>query len=394
MPEGQDQQPPAEGNALPPETHQALGESAKSAQPSGGSWHTAWWLAAMLLLVIAGIGSSPFWAREVSLLLPWGGRPAAPTEDYSALAARLAAVEKRPAPPSPDIGALNSAIGALAQRVDQLETARNTDRQSNAVSAAAQTELRQLEERLGAFEAKSAEHAAGAATQFEKLRQELAQIGSVSADLADRLPAIERRAGATASAARIDAALFAALLRMREAVQAARPFAAEYDAFTALANDQPDLIAAAEPLGGLAHAGVNGSAALSERLGRISGRIVPAAASPGGSDLRTQALAWLHSLVTIRRVDDDAQSGREPAVSVAEAALARGDLSGAVSALQTLSASNSEAIQSWLQAAGQRLAAEAALTHLQELLVARLGTPAEVPRGAPTEMPAKSPQRS
>jgi len=75
---------------------------------------------------------------------------------------------------------------------------------------------------------------------------------------------------------------------------------------------------------------------------------------------------------------------------VAEAALARGDLSGAVSALQTLSGSNSGAIQSWLQTARQRLAAETALGHLQELLVARLGTPAEAPAGAPTEAPEKS----
>jgi hypothetical protein len=394
MPEGQDEQPPAEGSALLPETPQSPGQSAKSARPSGGSWHSAWWLAAILLLVIAGIGSSPFWARDVSLLLPWGSESTVATEDYGALAARLAAVEKRPAPPSPDIGAINSAISALAQRVDQLEPARNTDQHSNSISAAAQTELRQLEERLSAFEAKSAARASGDAAQFEKLRQELAQIGRASADLADRLPAIERQVGTAASAARTDAALLAALLRMREAVQAARPFAAEYDAFIALARDQPDLIAAAEPLGRLAQEGVKGNAALSESLGRISGRIVSAAVPPVGSDLRTQGLAWLHSLVTIRRVDDSGQSGQEPAVNVAEAALARGDLSGAVSALQTLSASNSEAIQSWLQAARQRLAAEGTLTHLQELLVARLGAPAEAPRGAPTEMPAKSAQPS
>jgi len=79
---------------------------------------------------------------------------------------------------------------------------------------------------------------------------------------------------------------------------------------------------------------------------------------------------------------------------VAEAALARGDLSGAVSALQTRSGSNSGAVQSWLEAAHQRLGAEATLAHLQELLVARLGTPAENPAAAPAEAPAKSAQPS
>jgi hypothetical protein len=101
-------------------------------------------------------------------------------------------------------------------------------------------------------------------------------------------------------------------------------------------------------------------------------------------------LAWLHSLVTVHRIDAAVQTEQQPAMRVAEAALARDDLSGAVSALQTLSGSNSGAIQSWLQTARQRLAAEAALGRLQELLVARLGTPAEAPAGVPTEAPAKS----
>ena len=81
-------------------------------------------------------------------------------------------------------------------------------------------------------------------------------------------------------------------------------------------------------------------------------------------------------------------------MNVAEGALVRGDLPGAVSALQTLSGPKSAAIQSWLQTAQQRLAAEATLAHLQNLLVARLGTPLEAPGGAPTEVPAKSAQPS
>ena len=207
------------------------------------------------------------------------------------------------------------------------------------------------------------------------------------------MPAIERRVGATGNG-RTNGALLAALLRMREAVEAARPFVIQYDAFIALAHDQSDLIAAAQPLAGLAQAGVAGNAVLSERLGRLSGRILPAAAAPTGSDIGTQALAWLSSLVTIRRIDTPAQTGQEPAMNVAEAALARGDLSGAVSALQTLPAPQSGSVQSWLEMAQQRLAANAALEHLQELLVARLATPSETPGDTPTEAPAKSAQPS
>jgi hypothetical protein len=353
-----------------------------------------WWLATVLLLVIAGIGLSPFWARDVAQLLPWGGKPETPTGDYAALSSRLEAIERHPALPSPDIGAINSATSALARRVDQLETARNVDRQGEAAAAANKAALQQLEERLNGFEAKSAGRSAGEVAQLEKMRQELAQIGSASADLADRLSTIERRVGAAGSTVRTDAALLAALLRMREAVAAARPFATEYDGFIALALDQPDLIAAAQPLAGMAQAGVAGSAVLGEQLGKLSGRIAPAAPTPIGSDIGTQAMAWLRSLVTIRRIEAVVQTGQEPAMNVAEAALARADLSGAVSALQTVSAPKSAAIQSWLEMAQQRLAAEAALAHLQELLVARLGAPSETPGAAPTEPPVKSAQPS
>jgi hypothetical protein len=393
MTEGHDQEHPGEANALPPVTDQTLGEGVQSPQPVGGSQQTVWWLAVLLLLVVAGVGLSPFWAGDVMPLLPWGSQPAAPTEDYAALAARVAAIENRPAPPPPDIGAINSAASKLARRVDQLETARDADRQTEAAVAGIKTGLQQLEDRLTALEARSTARADSETAEFEKLRQQLSQIGRISSDLADRLPAIERRVGATGTV-RTDAALLAALLRMREAVEAARSFATEYDAFIALAHDQPDLIAAAKPLAGLAQAGVASDAVLSERLGRLSGRIVSAAAPPVDSDLRTQALAWLHSLVTIRRIDATSQTGQEPAMNVAEGALVRGDLPGAVSALQTLPGPKSEATQSWLQTAQQRLTTEATLAHLQELLVARLSAPAEAPGGAPTEVPAKSAQPS
>jgi hypothetical protein len=394
MTDAHGQEHPVEAGALPPEPGQAPAESLELARPVGPSRRTVCWLATLLLLVIAGIGLSPFWARDVAQLLPWGGKTNTPTGDYATLTSRLEAIEQHSALPSPDIGAINSAMSALARRVGQLETTRNTDRQGDAAVAADKTRLQQLEEGLGAFEAKSTALSAWETTQFEKMRQELAQISSASADLADRLSTIERRVGATGSAVRTDAALLAALLRMRETVEAARPFATEYDGFIALAHDQPDLITAAQPLAGMAQAGVAGGAALSEHLGKLSGRIAPAAPVPIGRDIGTQALAWLRSLVTIRRIEAVVETGQEPAMNVAEVALARGDLSGAVSALQTVSAPKSGAIRSWLEMAQQRLAAEAALAHLQELLVARLGAPSEIPGPAPTEAPVKSAQPS
>jgi hypothetical protein len=393
MTEGQDQEHLAEASESEPATDQPLAERSKSAHTVHGIRRTAYWLAAVLALVIAAVGSSPFWARDVAPLLPWAGTSATPTEDYPALAARLEAIEKRSPPPSSDIGSINSTTNALARRVDQLESARDADRQADAAVAAAKTGLQQLEERLTAFEAKSDARSASDTARFEKLGQELAEIRNISADLADKLPAMERRVGAIGSG-RTNGALLAALLRMHEAAETERPFVIQYDAFIALAHDQPDLIAAVQPLAGLAQAGVPGNTVLSERLGRLSGRILPAAEAPTGSDIGTQALAWLRSLVTIRRIDTPVKTGQESAMNVAEAALARGDLSGAVSALQTVSTPQSGSVQSWLEMAQRRLAVNAALAHLQELLVDRLATPSETPGDTPTEAPAKSAQPS
>ena len=359
----------------PPELELTEGETAP---PSASPARSALWLAAALALVIAGVALSPFWAPAIAPLLPWGGEPEASAKDLAALAARLDAIEKRPAPQIPDVGPLASAESALARRVDQLEAARNANQETEAAVAANRKGLQQLEQRLGAIETQSAARVAGEDAQMQKLQQEVAKLGTVAADLGNRLSASERQLQAQGGAGRSDAALLVALLQMREAVEQARPFPAEYAAFTALAHDQPELVAAAEPLAHAAQDGAPGRLALSTRLSELAGRIA-STTPPPAADWGAQALARLRALVTIRRVDGAQQSGPEGAVSAAERALARGDLGDAVGELDRLSGANAEAAAPWLQMARQRLAVEAALAHIQELLVARLTRPSETP---------------
>src|SRR5262249_61083826 len=90
--EAQAQEHPAEASAPVQAIDQPPAEGPRSPPIVGGFRRMAWWLAALLALVIAGVGSSPFWARDVAPLLPWGGTtPAAPPGDYAALVARLEA---------------------------------------------------------------------------------------------------------------------------------------------------------------------------------------------------------------------------------------------------------------------------------------------------------------
>jgi len=297
---------------------------------------------------------------------------------WAALATRLDAIEKRPAPQIPDLSPIASAASALARRVDQLEAARNPNQETEATVAANKKGLQQLEQRLATIEAQSASRTAGTDAEMQKLQQEVAKLGPAAADLGNRLSTTERQLQALGGAGRTDAALLVALLQMREAVEQARPFPAEYAAFTALAHDQPDLVAAAEPLAHPARDGVPGRLALSTRLAEVAGRIADATPPPE-ADWGSQALARLRALVTIRRVEGASENGPEAAVSAAERGLARGDLGDAVAQLDRLSGANAEAAAPWLRMARQRLAVETAFMHIQELLAARLTRPSETP---------------
>jgi hypothetical protein len=380
MSEEHSEERPREGGAIPADPEAASPPSAADpAQRQPASRRAALWLSAVVSLIVAGVGLSPFWAPDVAPLLPWGAGPGPAGEDYAALAARVTAVEKRPAPPGLDVDAIKSAESALARRVDQLE----------ATVAATRAGLQQLEQRLGAAETQSSSRVASEAAELQKIQQELSRLGSVAADLANRLPALEQQMQSQGVAERTDAALAMVLLQIREAVDQARPFPAEYSAFKALARE-PELVASVEPLAEAAQSGVPSRAVLSKRLSELAGQVATATEPPPESDWGAQALARLRALVTIRRIDGASQTGPEAAVSGAQAALARGDLAGAVAALDPLTGANAEAARPLLRMARERLAVETALDRLRQLLGARIGSSRAAPVAVPAEPSAKA----
>ena len=174
------------------------------------------------------------------------------------------------------------------------------------------------------------------------------------------------------NADRSDAAMLLALLQMREAVIAARPFPGEYAAFQALARDRADLTAAAAPLAAAAREGIAGREVLKERLAALGDRIAEAAEPESDGSWWDEALARLRGLVSIRHIGAP-PSGPEAVVAGAQTMLAGGDLKGAVAAVGTLEGAEAKLAEPWLRMARGRLEAEQALARLQEMLVARLG---------------------
>jgi hypothetical protein len=393
MSEGHSEERPAEGGGLPAEPEANPPPAVELPRQRNSSRAAALWLLGALILLVAGVALSPFWAPAVAPLLPWGTTSGVSTEDYDALAARVAAFEKPPIPPSIDADAIKSAIGAIGHRVEQLETtvdARLSEFEKRPVPAGVNVDaiksaegalagrIDQLDQRLAAAEAQSLAGAANEAAKLQKINDELSRLGNITAELAKRLPELEQQLRSQSNAERTDAALAVLLLRIRDAVEEGRPFPAEYAALKGLARD-PDLLAQAEPLAEAAQNGVASRAVLSRRLTELAGRIATATEPPPQSDWGAQALERLRSLVTIRRIDGNSQTGPEAAVRAAEAALARGDLDGAVTALDPLAGANAEAARPWLRMARERLAVETALDHLQQSLEARFGPPGAAP---------------
>jgi hypothetical protein len=228
-PDGESDDPGARAPVVPGPTATPLQRSVKGRQGI--------WLAAAFALVIVAIGASPFWAPAIAPLLPWGQRTAPPAAD-AGLVARLDAIEKQAAT---SVAAASSAEAALAQRFDRLEAQGFSGSSLKSAIAAAQTEVQGLEKQFAATDAQSAR----VAGELQEIRQEEARLDARTTDLGNRLGLIEQQTQAESGAGRSDAVLLLSLLQLRAAVEVGRPFAAEYEGFTALARGLPELLAAA-----------------------------------------------------------------------------------------------------------------------------------------------------
>jgi hypothetical protein len=383
------------------ETRSAIGtEATTPAQGASRSRLAVLWLALLLALVVAGIALSPFWASALAPLLPWGAEGSPPAANYTALdtrvsaldtrvtaladrvptlANRVAALEARPAPSATDVDAVRAAQAAQAQRLDRLAAALAADRPDQAAVTTNAAALQQLTRRVAVIETQ----AAGKAAENSKEQQQLERLGDFATDLGDRLSALERQIRAQGLAGRAGPALLLAVEQMRQAVEQGRPFRTAYGTFSWLARSDPTLTGGASPLAEAARDGVPSRAALRRGLTDLAGKLSRTTSAPAAtSSWWQQALDRTRGLVTIRRIGVAGDSGPRTAVDAARAALADDDLGAAIAALGGVGGAEAEAAKPWLRMARTRLAAEAALAHLQDLLAVRLGATA-VPPAAP-----------
>ena len=343
------------------------------ARPRRGP-NPAAWLAAVLLILLVLVGTSPLWAPAVAPLLPWAASERQEEEKIAALSARLDKLEATRAQEQQSVANTGSALQQLERRVGALEN-------KPAVAPGDLAELRTQIGRLSNAQndvaglKQQADRLSGVPVEIADLKQQLAKTVGPVGDLANRLGALEKtveKAAQTPAADPIDGALVLVALHIREAIDAGKPFSAELQALAALAKRRPEVAADAAALAGPAKSGVASRAALSLRLSELASAIANAEAAAPRDDWAGQGWARLRSLVTIRRIGGSGQSEAEAAVASAQRALAQGDLAGSVAALEKLTGAPADAARPWLEMARARLAAEEILQRIERQAGAHL----------------------
>jgi len=295
-------------------------------------------LSAIIILVLAVIGTEPYWQPYVQPLLSWGPSETAPNAATNA--------------------ATSSAQAALAARLDAIE---------HRLAA-----LQSLDDRIAALERRPVPDArANIAPLEDRVQQLSARLDQVEAQLAQLM---KDQAARGDSAQRV---LIVALADLGNAISSSRPYAAQLASVEALGQGRPDWAASLRPLEDAAKTGIPGIAVLAQNF---SDTVAPAilradATAPAAQSSIGQAvLAKLRALVVIRRTDGSGGTPTQQAVATAEAALAKSDLAGAVASLGNLSSPAQAAAEPWLKQAQQRLQAEQTVARLTQEVSADLAT--------------------
>ena len=195
------------------------------------------------LLVITG----PFWAPAISPLFSTGSAPssdaalpyriaqieAAQRENQQKLDQAITSAQKAATDAAASAQQLERRIAALenkpAASPNEVSELRQQLKTLESRPTAAAGDIAELRQQVKALEAKPA----ATPPELTEMRQQVQQLNSANADLGNRVAALEKGEQAQSAA---DPTLLLAVLQIREALETARPFAAEYDALAALAK--------------------------------------------------------------------------------------------------------------------------------------------------------------
>ena len=329
--------------------------------------------AAGVIIIAAVVGAlSPFWIDHARVFFPGLGTDVETKAQVTALAARVAELEKASrddiVPGLEALAAernrlkaqLDDALSRLSQVEGSVDAIRRTVGALNAELTPAEAEgvLRRLSDRIDALERTATGSVAENSDTVARLSQRIAE-------LAAQVPEPD------AGGARRRAALLA-LGQLREAVLDGRNFTAELAALRGVTDETflaPD---AARRLAELAPAGVASEAGLKSAFDRAAGGIVRAGVIREEGGWVDRTIARLTAPIRWRRTDQLEGSGVQATVARAEVRVKAGNFAAAVEDLETLDGPAREAAADWIEAARAHTQVKAVLAGLRTAAISRL----------------------
>ncbi|WP_342239891.1 uroporphyrinogen-III synthase [Inquilinus sp. OTU3971] len=395
------------------------------AEPPGNPARSAWYAAGVAVLFAAISVTAPMWSPKLfgpatPTPAPQGSPtlgdrvafiekrladlPSGTAEAIDGLGKRVEALEKPPGGPL-DPAAIEKGRADLAARVDTIQqkldqlagTAPQQAQQPPAQPAApapaapapAPEAVAALEARVAALESAQA--------AVKTLGDTVATLSSGSQANGSTLAALQQQVDAVkATVERLRnsdtgaQALSLAAGQLRSALDTGAPLDETLALLRGLAQNDPGLanaVSALEP----AAKGVPSRAALATGFVQAA-EAARKADQPESGDWVDRSLSVVQDLVTVRPAPGEVEGTDTNAVLArAEGRLQRGDLAGAVEAVEGLSGPAASAMAPWRGQAEARLSAESALQSLSALAVQRLAAASSAAAGSGDTQPPKTP---
>ena len=294
--------------------------------------------------------------------------PDADTQRLDALAARVDSLEAAPAvvPQSGDNATTSEPVTSV-EMAELRDRARALIERIEALPQGSFATLDGLDARLAALEAAMQANAA-ALGQVSTVDTAVGALGDQLASLQADLDALEKRAVDPGSA------FVLATGQLREAVAIGNAYRDRLEAASALAPDDAVAASSLQTLSSHADKGIATTRSLGARLPDAISDAVTAERVATSDGILDQTLARLEGLVSIRRVDGQAEGADADAVtSRAEALFNAGNLDAALKELEGLSDEAAGAMSDWIEDARAHLDAQAALDDLHDRAIALVG---------------------
>jgi uroporphyrinogen-III synthase len=350
-------------------------------------------VAAIIVVLGAGYASFPYWRDRLPpvgqehLASQFAGSDALQEEiralraQVADLSTELAAKENALAAAGGRVAEIESKAAELNGRLAASESALNELRAANTTTGTVAAQNAALTQRVEALtEALDAEKTARAAAEAaaqkaEALALERATTAGRIAETLDnangRIAGLEKNLEAARKAAviagRTDTIAMAAR-KLRDALDSAAPFGAEIASLKQAAGETPAVAAAIGPVQALASGGIPTRSELFARLPAAVAAAIAADRRPKEDGWIDRAMAKLTGFVTVRRIDGKG-AGVDAIVARAELSARKGDLSGAVAEMSSLTGAAAEVSAGWVKAAQNRLAADRARAALDKIVL-------------------------